>query len=72
MPEGDDVSVEIETELGITRIEGRTALSTFHINNPGVNGMNNQQSAALYTWDGMTAYGMIERSSPSELCKILI
>ena len=26
---GDDVSVELESELGITRIEGVTALSTF-------------------------------------------
>lgn len=70
MPEGDNVAVEIETELGLARIEGRTALATFHIGNPGVNGMNNQQGAALYSWDGVEAYGMIERSSPAELCTI--
>ncbi len=72
MPEGDDVSVEIETELGITRIEGKTALATFHLGNPGVNGMNNQQSGVRYSWDGMTSYGMIERSSPSELCTVVL
>ena len=71
MPEGDDVAVEIETELGTTRIEGRTTLATFHIGNPGVNGMNNQQSAAQYSWDGMTTYGMIERSSPADLCTVI-
>jgi hypothetical protein len=72
VPEGDDVSVELESELGITRIAGTTTLSTFHIGNPGVNGMNNQQSGARYTWDGVTAFGMIERSSPAELCRVVI
>lgn len=71
MPEGDDVAVEIETELGLTRIEGRTALATFHIGNPGVNGMNNQQGGTLYSWDGVEAYGMIERSSPADLCEVV-
>ena len=70
MPEGDDVAVEIETNLGLTRIEGRTGLATFHIGNPGVNGMNNQQGGVIYRLDGMEAWGMIERSSPSELCTI--
>lgn len=70
MPEGDDVSVEIETGAGTVRIGGETLLSTFHIGNPGVNGMNNQQGTVRYTLDGMTAYGMIERSSPAELCTI--
>ena len=71
MAEGDDVSLELETELGITRIGGRTELATFHIGNPGVNGMNNQQGGVRYTLDGMTAYGMIERSSPAELCTLV-
>lgn len=71
MPHGDDVSVELESELGITRIEGVTTLATFHMGNPGVNGMNNQQSGARYRWDGVSAYGMIERSSPSELCTVV-
>lgn len=71
MPEGDDVSLELETELGITRIGGETLLSSFHIGNPGTNGMNNQQGTVRYTLDGMTTYGMIERSSPIELCTVV-
>jgi hypothetical protein len=68
MPRGDDVSVELETELGVTRIGGSTDLSTFHLGNQGVNGFNNQQSGVRYRLDGMTAFGMIERSSPADLC----
>lgn len=71
MPEGDDVSVKIETELGVTEIGGETLLSTFHIGNPGVNGMNNQQGTVRYTLDGQQALGMIERSSPVELCEVV-
>jgi len=70
MPRGDDVSVELETELGVTKIAGRTDLSTFHLGNQGVNGFNNQQSGACYRLDGMNAFGMIERSSPATLCTI--
>lgn len=66
MPHGDDVTVELETELGITRIAGTTELSTFHLANQSMHGFNNQQSGVRYTLDGMTAYGMIERSSPAE------
>jgi hypothetical protein len=71
MPRGDDVSLELESELGIIRIGGTTELCTFHLGNPGVNGFNNQQSGARYTWDGMTSFGMIERSSPGALCTIV-
>jgi hypothetical protein len=70
MPRGDDVSVELETDLGVTKIGGITDLSTFHLGNQGVNGFNNQQSGACYRLDGMTAFGMIERSSPADLCTI--
>ena len=71
MPNGDDVSLELESELGITRIEGVTTLPTFHLGNPGTNGMNNNQGAARYIWDGQATYGMIERSSPMELCQVI-
>jgi hypothetical protein len=70
VPHGDDVSLELESDLGITRIEGVTTLPTFHMANPGTNGMNNNQGAARYTWDGQSAYGMIERSSPVALCRV--
>ena len=71
MASGDDVSVEIETALGTTRIAGTTALGSFHIGNPGVNGMNNQQGSVRYAWDGQEAIGMIERSSPMALTEVV-
>lgn len=66
--EGDDVSLELETELGIHRIRGATTLSTFRVNNPdmaalGAVGFTLQQSGARYQWDGMSSIGMIERSA---------
>ena len=68
LEEGDDVSLELESELGIHRIGGATLLSTFRVNNPdmaalGAAGFTLQQSGARYTWDGMTSYGMVERSA---------
>ncbi|CAN7514811.1 hypothetical protein LJR225_003699 [Phenylobacterium sp. LjRoot225] len=72
MPRGDDVSLELESELGVARIEGATTLATFHIGNPGVNGLSNQQSGVRYSWDGLTTFGMIERSSPADLTKIVL
>lgn len=72
MPEGDDVSLELESDLGVTRIDAVTTLSTFHIGNPGVNSMNNQQGGVRYTWDGMTTLGMIERSAPASLTKVVL
>jgi hypothetical protein len=70
VPCGDDVSVELVTELGVTKIGGSTELATFHLGNQAVNGFNNQQGGVRYRLDGMTAFGMIERSSPADLCKI--
>lgn len=67
---GDDVSVELESELGLTRIAGVTALSTFRVGNPDIGGLNLQQGAALFTWDGQRAYGMVERSSHESLTTI--
>jgi hypothetical protein len=67
---GDDVALELESELGRTRIEGETALATFRVGNPDIGGLNLQQSGALYRWDGQTAYGMIERSSHESLTTI--
>ncbi len=71
MARGDDVAVEMETDFGVTKIGGTTELCTFHLANQSINGFNNQQSGVRYTLDGMTAFGMIERSSPSELCTIV-
>jgi len=60
---GEDVSVELESDLGITRIEGTTTISTFRISNRDIWGLNLFQGGARYTWDGQTTYGMVERSS---------
>jgi len=68
--EGDDVSLELESELGITRIGGRSGLSTFRVGNPDIGGLNLQQGGACYRWDGQSAWGMIERSSPAELTRV--
>ena len=68
---GDDVSIELEYELGVARIEGRTLLSSYHLNKPGVNGMHLEQGHVQYSWDGVTTYGMIERSSPADQCTIV-
>jgi prepilin-type processing-associated H-X9-DG protein len=68
--EGDDVSVELQSALGRTRIEGVTALSTFRVGNPDIGGLNLQQGGARFTWDGQTAYGMVERSSHESLTTI--
>ncbi len=64
---GDDVSFELESELGITRIEGVTELSTFQMSKDHLRGLALGQSGARYTWDGVTSYGMIERSSTTLL-----
>lgn len=67
--EGDDVSLELESALGATRIEAATALTTFKIMTTA-DGLpvdfNLHQGGARYTWDGMTSYGMIERSCTAE------
>jgi hypothetical protein len=69
--EGDDVSLELETVLGVHRISASTCLSTFKVNNPdmaalGAVGFTLQQAGAMYRWDDMTAVGMIERSATGE------
>ena len=64
---GDDVSVELHSELGVTRIGGTTALSTFKLASRDIWGLNLHQGGTRYTWDDQTAYGMIERSMPGVL-----
>ncbi|AYJ85292.1 hypothetical protein D3Y57_04545 (plasmid) [Sphingomonas paeninsulae] len=78
IPHGGPVGLVIETEAGLTRIDGITHDTTFIAKDkpmfgdwaPGgiVSGMALpfHQGGALYTWDGEEAYGMIERSLPVE------
>lgn len=71
MPHGDDVSVTLESELGLIRIEGLTGLSTFRMGNPDIGGLHLQQSGVRYTWGDESAFGMIERSDQTSLITIV-
>jgi hypothetical protein len=70
--EGDDATLELESELGVARIDARTTLTTFMIMGKA-DGLpvdfNLHQGGARYTWDGMTSYGMIERSATGDQLK---
>jgi hypothetical protein len=68
--QGDDASLALESELGLTRIHGVTAPSTFRVGNPDIGGLNLQQGGVKYTWDGQSTHGMIERSSPAGVTSI--
>lgn len=70
VPEGDDVSVILESEFGRTVIEGVSLLNTFRIGNPDIGGLNLNQGGARFTWDGQTTYGMVERSTHESLTTI--
>ena len=63
VPSGDEMVVELESDLGRTVIEGTTALNTFRIGNPDIGGLNLQQGGALFRWGDQRAYGMCERST---------
>jgi hypothetical protein len=65
-PEGDDLSVVLESALGRTRIGGSSRLTHFRLGDPRTPGLTFQQGGALYEWNGQTAFGMIERSSPND------
>lgn len=58
-----DVSLELESELGTTRIDGVTMLSTMRVARSDLFGLSLEQTGVRYRWDGQTAYGMLERSS---------
>ena len=52
--------MELKSELGVTRIEGRAVHSTIG----EFRGVDIQGSGARYDWDGQSTYGMLERSAP--------
>ena len=70
VPSGDEMVLELESELGRTVIEGTTALNTFRIGNPDIGGLNLQQGGALFRWGDQRAYGMVERSTDEKLTTI--
>jgi hypothetical protein len=67
VPSGDEMVLELESELGRTVIEATTALTTFRVGNPDIGGLNLQQGGALFRWGNQKAYGMCERSSHESL-----
>lgn len=64
---GEDVSVELEYERGTIQIGGVSKFATYKSLGPEFENIGDdfflQQAGAHYTWDGQSAYGMIERSS---------
>ncbi|MDG2002455.1 MAG: hypothetical protein P8J20_03900 [Novosphingobium sp.] len=62
MPRGEDASFELESELGITRIEGVSEFNVFHLGLAEMPGFALHQGGARYVWDGQTAFGQLERS----------
>ena len=61
---GDDASVVLESELGLTHIEGETIVSTYELGIPEIPQFPVLfQGGARYRWDGEETYGMLERSS---------
>ncbi|MGE3693289.1 MAG: hypothetical protein AB7F98_18080 [Novosphingobium sp.] len=60
--EGEDVSLELTSELGVTRIAATGCLNTFKAGIAEMPGFVLNQGGAKYTWDGQTAFGMVERS----------
>lgn len=60
--EGEDVSIGLESELGRTRISAVGGLNTFKAGIAEMPGFVLNQGGARYTWDGQTAWGMVERS----------
>jgi hypothetical protein len=67
---GDEMLLELESDLGRTVIEATTALNTFRIGNPDIGGLNLHQGGALFRWDGQKAFGMCERSTHESLTTI--
>ncbi len=59
---GEDVSLELQYELGTAKIGGLGGLNTFKAGLAEMPGFALNQGGAKYTWDGQTAYGMVERS----------
>jgi hypothetical protein len=70
VPAGDEMVLELESDLGRTVIEGTTVLNTFRIGNPDIGGLNLQQGGALFRWGSQKAYGMCERSTHESLTTI--
>jgi hypothetical protein len=70
VPMGDEMVLELESDLGRTVIEGTTALNTFRMGSPDMGGLNLQQGGAFFRWGDQKAYGVCERSSHESLTRV--
>lgn len=63
---GDDVSLVLESELGLTEISGTTTVSVLNLGDPSSDNALAalHQAGVRYTWDGEDAAGALERSTP--------
>jgi len=61
---GDDVSFDLECDLGTVHIDGRTEFTTYMLMSTQMRGLDLQQAGARYSWGNQQAWGMIERSQP--------
>lgn len=71
---GEDVSLVLQSELGLHEIRGETAYSRYipigdEFETEGYWPVHWQQSGVRFTWDGEDTYGMMERSSSAEVVK---
>ena len=68
--DSDDVSLALESVLGVTQIGGMSKLSSFLVAHPlgpiEMRDFHLEQGGACYEWDGQVAYGMIERSATAK------
>lgn len=63
-PNGQNVAIEMVSEVGTFKIGGTSCLTTYKVMSEGeMAGFALQQGAVEYEWDGQKAYGMIERST---------
>jgi hypothetical protein len=62
VPEGEDMSLELEYDGKIARISGVGCLNSYKSGIAEMPGFVLNQGGAKYTWDDQTAYGMTERS----------
>lgn len=63
---GEDVSLVLESAIGITEIAGTTTVSILNLGDPSsANALAAlHQAGVRYTWDGESASGALERSTP--------
>jgi hypothetical protein len=60
---GDDVSFDLECDLGTIHIGGVSEMTTYMLMSRNMHGLDLHQGGALYSWGDQQGYGMVERSA---------